>query len=368
MYIALSGFAISCASLANQGTLDSSFLEIFFTFVIVIFSCCAYSFKKHDIFFNYSIMEDEHYYKKVFINVGKLAVNMFIFMTISLSANILISINTVTRNSWHAMLSIFSTYTYVFIILALAYIIYSYLEKSSYDNESFSLSYAPFITLIISVVLSLISLIFYLKISSPYLTEETAFITGILNNTCTVCLVAFATYFSYEIQKERKNLAAKTGELIYILSISISSVLNSFFASVHHLIFQVTVQHNHNHSEETKEIFQNIKKLLFDQTNIMEITNDIVAAAQFLSVIILISILIKKGFISEKHYLICAVIFFICTADIISRNIFNVYDDASNLFKISIFKCIVFIGMIVYCAAVVFNISRKKRNNALKEE
>jgi hypothetical protein len=100
----------------------------------------------------------------------------------------------------------------------------------------------------------------------------------------------------------------------------------------------------------------------------MEITNDIVAAAQFLSVIILISILIKKGFISEKHYLICAVIFFICTADIISRNIFNVYDDASNLFKISIFKCIVFIGMIVYCAAVVFNISRKKRNNALKEE
>ena len=200
-------------------------LTVLFDFIFVY---CVYSFKKRDIYFNYSILESESYYKGVFKNLGRLALWAAALFAESVFSYMIFHTFEYTKYPIKQMSEVFSAILALFIIIFLAYVMLavlylalSALEKSSYDNEKKLLSRSTVAAIIVSGALAvfmsrLATLVIDVVLSALSLLPVYNYISHWSDTTFEVMLALAVTYFSYEYTraKNAKSIAKLCSALI----------------------------------------------------------------------------------------------------------------------------------------------------------
>ena len=209
---------------------------IIYTLLFIIGIYVVYSFKKNDIYFNYSIMDSDHYYKGVFKNIGKLSLYALAFLGISaISFMGIIAIKTPdSARVLKILLDTLAYYVGAFIEVALLYLLYSFLEKCSYNSEN-SVSKSTIISLVITIFIYAVYTAGVIFVDSTWVSQATAVqlvsIISTLDTYIKFALLIFLTYFGYEYQRVRKNkllsAACVTILLSEVLSIFISQISGS---------------------------------------------------------------------------------------------------------------------------------------------
>lgn len=359
LFACLTAFSISCAAMLRIGTLDTGIMGIFTVFIMAIFTYIAYEFKKREIYFNYSIIEDDRYYTKVLINIAKFGLIMVCFMLLSWVANIIISAGYYTDGALGAMKNISSTYYLAFMLCSLAYFIYSILEKTSYDNESALLSKAPFVTLLVAAIISVISILIYVKImlSNDYLTSAYAYLVSALKNLSWICIAAFSIYLNHEYQRERKSKLLDIGTKIFALTIPVYCFISQFITLSLHFAQRLIMLSLTG--TELYEKYQLMHTTLYESGKTI---SDITAVLQFIAVIFILNDLMKHRYISDFHSFILLAFIAVCTVYLILRA--KLSDTIQGAYIINLFRLSVFTAVIVYACIVTLIIKRKKAKEA----
>ena len=131
---------------------DSGFGNIFSVLFFSIGTYFIYKFKSNDIYFNYSLMEDKHYYKSIFKNIGNFALYILCLLGVSAISFVFFVVNKELNQTIliKHILQIVVLYTGVMIGFSLLYLLYSFLEKMSYNSIRW-LSKSTIISLVITV-------------------------------------------------------------------------------------------------------------------------------------------------------------------------------------------------------------------------
>ena len=190
---------------ADRG-LDSILPVLLFVIGIYV----VYSFKRNDIYFNYSIMESGHYYSEVFKTIGKFALFALILFCIStLSLMGLIAIKTPEQALLPRIL--FQTAGYYIVTLAelsALYLLYSFLEKCSYKKET-SISNSTVTSLCITIAIYAVYTAGVIFVDTlPFSQSDAMQIVSVLSGFdiyIKFALLIFLTYFGYEYQRVRQN-------------------------------------------------------------------------------------------------------------------------------------------------------------------
>lgn len=210
-----------------------------FIFIILIFTdgiYAIYSFKKEDIYFNYSFIDSNSYYKCVLKKIRKLTLSILIMFFISFFISLFLMIykNLKIDFMLHIFLNIIIAYILMCFIASIIYLIYSCLEKDSYESKSF-VSKASIISLLITTVLHLLWSLFVININRlPISQANTLMIISSVGSIVSLyiifTLMIFLTYFSYEYLKNKTSkgvsLACKIILLSQVLAFFIDSVLD----------------------------------------------------------------------------------------------------------------------------------------------
>jgi len=353
LILSLAGFALACAAFQNIGTFDISISEIAFSFIMSLFAYCAYAFKKSEIYFNYSIMEDENYYIKVVWNIVKLAICTFGLMIISFISNIFIDMTGGSRNGMEVMGQLASMYFSAFTLIALAYFVYSYLEKTSYDNESALLSNSPFITLAVAAAVSVFLVLYCIKMLLTPSPQGSGGIIGILHHMCDVCIIAFLTYLNYEYQRERKSRLIGAGTGIILSTIPAFQCISAFLV-IHLNSFSRLIMSHHN-NEDAREMYRVYYEKTYDAMNLCK---DITAALQLIAVILIFRSLIKRKHIPDSHYFIIIFSIAVCAADLCLRPYFS--GTLQGEYVLALFRNSVFTAILLYSSVITLGIKKKK--------
>ena len=202
---------------------DSGFGNIFSVLFFSIGTYFIYKLKSNDIYFNYSLMEDEHYYKSVFKNIWKFAFYIlclfgvsaisFIFFVVTKELNQTILVKHI--------LQIIGLYTSVMLGFSLLYLLYSFLEKMSYNSTrwlSKSTIISLGITVFIYAVYTLIVVFANSLASSQTQAMQTVSLVSYLGFCINFALLIFLTYFGYEYLKVKQNKLLAFACLMILLS------------------------------------------------------------------------------------------------------------------------------------------------------
>ena len=353
LFVSLTGFSVASTAMVRFGTGDINTSGIFFSFMIPLFAYCAYAFKNSEIYFNYSIMEEEKYYSNVIWNIVKLAGCIFALTAVSLIANIFMGLGTGSSYTLEAMKELSSMYFYTFMVMALAYFAYSCLEKNSYNNESALLSNSPFITLSIAAAVSLFSVLYCIKMILTPSAQGSGGVIGIFKHMCDVCIIAFLTYLNYEYQRESKSVLIGAGTKIILTSIPTLQCVSSFYTI--HLNSFSNLMINHTVSEELRETFRLYYEKMYGA---MGLCTDITAALQFIAIILIFRGLIKRKHISDSHYFIIIFSAAVCAADLCLRPYFS--GTFRGEYVLALFRNSVFTAVLLYSAFIALTVKNKK--------
>ena len=240
-------------------------------FPIVIY--CVYSFKKSEIYFNYSILDGTDYYKNVLKNIGKLGLRVLVLFAVSLTTlcfSVLV-LNMTAKIFLSCMLSIILTYVFCFASAVALYLFLSVLEKSSYDNEKMLISKATVISFVICVGLIFVMAIFSIAASSYInslsreeinafamigitIGELVARANYIINGMKTLSILSLAlslTYFCYEYGRAKKNKLFSRSAAAFLCIVGIKN----FFLSCYQIAMVVTIQVVHDMAESVDNFY-----------------------------------------------------------------------------------------------------------------
>lgn len=116
---------------------DAGFGAIFVTLFLILGAYTVLTFRKNDVYFNYSLMEGVSYYGGVFRNIGRLALATLGYTALAiLSALITALLQKVKQATVVSLLfDIILTYTAILTVLSVIYLVYSLLERKSYLED-----------------------------------------------------------------------------------------------------------------------------------------------------------------------------------------------------------------------------------------
>lgn len=198
----------SCVKLPNDFFYMPSYDSIkTVIFVVGVYIICE--FRRNDIFFNYSIMENEHYYRCVFKNICRFFLYIICLIAIStvsfLTIYMLDMYNAVPTK---LILQAAGSFLTTFVVLSIMYLIYSFLEKTSCENEMF-LSHSSIFSLAVTIILyvmftQIIIAIDILPISQA-LKLQMSSVFSVVKIYLQFALIMFMAYFNYEYKKVKNN-------------------------------------------------------------------------------------------------------------------------------------------------------------------
>ncbi len=219
--------------------------------ILPIVTYIVYSFKKHEIYFNYSILENEHYYNCVLKNIRKFGLRMLGLFGISLFG-LLICISKIKIYILVLIISYIFIYIFIFTISSLLYLLLSALEKSSYDNQTKLISKATTVSFITSTALTVVCSAISVKVMAYInslnksdmnmnipigtLIARLDYLISYINFFITLALILSITYFCYEYSRAKQNriLSASCGAILVLKG------CKEFFSACYRII-QITV-------------------------------------------------------------------------------------------------------------------------------
>lgn len=273
-------------------------LLVYDTFLFLLFfvicNYIIYSFKKNDIYLNYHLMEDDHYYTGVWKNIGKLSVRALYCLGISMTADLMLDLftGTVTFNIIEAYIIFFFIYVSFTATLAVLYLLYSFLEKSSYNSERL-VSKATVISLLITIFIyalyaCFIVYISMLPISQSEIYMEVSQMSTICSNILIFTILMFLTYFGYEYQKKKPNRLLSAALLTIILSFVLSEISSYVYSHIQYMLLDTLLNSN------SYELIQTMANILNCKSDLVCITNSV-------GFILTVIALIKDRSIGKGH-------------------------------------------------------------------
>lgn len=220
---------------------------------VLAFTVGAYvvcSFRRNDICFNYSIIDSDRYYVGVFKNIGRLALYALALLGISAISFTIraMVIGSSERLAW-VLIETVVCHLLTFAVLAVLYLLYSYLEKCSYDKED-SISRSTVVSLWITIIIYAVYTAAVIWIDRLPISQANA--VGIASTLSSLdiyirlALLVFLTYFGYEYQRVRKNrlLSAACNTLILseVLAVLVGQVVSGLI-----LIFMPEILKQESH-------------------------------------------------------------------------------------------------------------------------
>lgn len=295
--IALGAFAFDIPIVLYLGKpltfADNGSSGIIYTLLFIVGIYVVYSFRKNDIYFNYSIMDSDYYYKGVFKNIGKLSLYALAFLGISAISFIgVIVIKTPdSARVLKILLDTLAYYVGAFIEVALLYLLYSFLEKCSYNSEN-SISKSTIISLVITIFIYAVYTAGVIFVDSTAISQATAVqlvsIMSTLDTYIKFALLIFLTYFGYEYQRVHKNKLLSAACVTILLSETLSIFIGQISGSLI-LVFMPEIM-----SQDAYIINQ-----LFSTINVS--IEDASSLANIVGFVLIIFALVKDKLIHKAH-------------------------------------------------------------------
>ncbi|MBQ8357619.1 MAG: hypothetical protein IJX39_07405 [Clostridia bacterium] len=272
---------------------DGGFDDIIYILLFVVGIYVVYSFKRNDIYFNYSIIDSDRYYKGVFKNIGKLALYALAFLGIS-AISFVGLVATKTPDSaliTKILLQTVAYYIGTFTELALLYLLYSFLEKSSYNSEN-SMSKSTIISLGITIFIYAVYTASVIFVDAQPISQTSAMqIVSIISSFdiyIKFALLIFLTYFGYEYQRVRKNTLLSAACIIILLSETLSVFIGQISGS---LIFVFMPEIMSQDAYIINQLFSTINVSIEDASSL----------ANIVGFVLIIFALVKDKLIHKAH-------------------------------------------------------------------
>ena len=228
---------------------DGEFDRILLVLSFVVGIYVIYGFRRNDIYFNYSIMEDEHYYKSVFKNIGKLASYIScLFVVSAISFTLFVVTKELNQGILiKHILQIVGSYMTVLLELSLLYLLYSFLEKTSYNSTrwlSKSTAISLGITVFLYAVYTIIATIADALANSQAQAVQTVSAASSLAVYIDFALLIFLTYFSYEYLKVRHNKLLSAACLTILLSEASAFLIGEAWSGITRLFLREMIEYD----------------------------------------------------------------------------------------------------------------------------
>lgn len=329
---------------------DSGFDSIFRVLFFTVGTYFIYGFKSNDIYFNYSLMEDEHYYKSVFKHIGNFA--LYILCLLGVSA-ISFTLFVVTREFNQAILvklilQIIGLYAGVTLGFSLLYLLYSFLEKMSYNSTrwlSKSTIISLGITVFIYAVYTLIVVFANSLASSQAQAMQTVSLASYLGFCIDFALLIFLTYFSYEYLKVKPNKLLAFACLMILLNEVSAFLIGQLWSEIRNLFLREMIEYD----TYTTTYFLSIAKSIIQ--NLSSIINTIGFS-------LIIIALIKDRTIGKPNL---AMIF----GFVILSGIEMFLHTQTGYLEVNIYHSISNIAVLIYFCILITCIERKQVNKTL---
>ena len=347
-------FPVSFGYISLQNAPEAALCTVF----LVLGIYCAHTFKKNGIYFNYSIIERENYIKNVFRRVGKLGYYTLILYTITLLSDFLspiLNIKTIGFGSGNLLFAIIlytAVYTLAFIVLALLYLFYSYLEKTSFTNEKKLVSRSSVISIVLSALFSCIGTYIVSAINSLDARETVKVallsISDWITPVTTLGLAIFITYFNHEYQKNKESRLFRFATHFYMITMIFGAVAGLCF-SVSNFTF---VFHSFS-ANINGEIAFRIQNIYY---NINVFLSDAVSLAELISISLAVAALIKNKDIHGAHAISIFAFALVCGADLFLRT-------QLDTIPLSLVRLAINTSILIYCCVVVALVAKKQLEN-----
>lgn len=266
---------------------------IIYTLLFTVGIYVVYSFRKNDIYFNYSIMDSDRYYKGVFKNVGKLGLYTLAFLGVSMISFVGVVVIKSPDNARVAMI-LWNTLAYylgAFTEIALLYLLYSFLEKCSYNSEK-TISRSTGISLGITILIYAVYTAGVIFVDSTAISQATAVqLVSIMSSFdiyIKLALLIFLTYFGYEYQRVRKNKLLSAGCVTILLSETLSVFIGQVVGS---LIFVFMPEIMSQEAYIINQLFSTINVTIEDASSL----------ANAVGFVLIIFALVKDKLICKAH-------------------------------------------------------------------
>ena len=272
---------------------DQGFGGIILVLLFIVGVYVVFSFRRNDIYFNYSIMDSDHYYKNVFRNIGKLALYALAFLGIAIISFLgLLIVKSLSSTIILKIILEILVYFFVFFIeLSLLYLLYSFLEKCSYDCEN-SISKSTIISLLITIFIYAVYTACVIFIDSLPISQTSATqLVSVLSNFdvyIKFALLVFLTYFGYEYQRLYKNKLLNAGCTTILLSEALSIFIGQILSSLIFVFMPEII------SQDAYIISQ-----LFSFVNVF--IGDALALANIVGFVLIIFALVNDKLINKAH-------------------------------------------------------------------
>ena len=328
-------------SFADAGLGSSLYVLMFVVGAYVI-----YSFKGNDIYFNYSILDSEHYYGRVFANIGKMALYALAYLGISaVSVTCLVIVSSLSQAAVLELLLQLPLYSIgVLTVLSVLYFLYSFLEYTAYTSKS-PISRATVISLFITVLIyaaytACVILLDSLPISQANAAMLVSAISG-FEIYIRFALIIFLTYFAYEYRRVRKSKLISAAYVTVLLGESISMLLSNTSRGALFVLMPEIMRDNGYILINT-----------FADINVcIELATSLAAAVGLTLAIVA---LMRDGYIRKWHVLFIVLIaIFGCTELFLRTQI--------GALGVSIYRFITEILSLCYCGVLVAAVGRKQR-------
>ena len=325
---------------------DGMIYTLLFTVGIYV----VYSFRKNDIYFNYSIMDSDRYYKGVFKNVGKLGLYTLAFLGVSMISFVGVVAIKAPDNARVAMI-LWNTLAYylgAFTEIALLYLLYSFLEKCSYNSEK-TISKSTGISLGITILIYAVYTAGVIFVDSTAISQATAVqLVSILSSFdiyIKLALLIFLTYFGYEYQRVRKNKLLSAACVTILLSETLSVFIGQVVGS---LIFVFMPEIMSQEAYIINQLFSTINVTVEDASSL----------ANAVGFVLIIFALVKDKLICKAHRFVVGAFAAFGGVELFLRT-------QVDILQVNIYHFIVEIIVLCYFGLLVVRTGKKARETLL---
>ena len=328
----------------TDGGFDRIFLVLFFVVGIYV----IYGFRRNDIYFNYSIMENEHYYKSVLKNIGKLAIYILCLFAVSaISFTLFVATKELDQVILiKHILQIVILYVVVLFEFSLLYLLYSFLEKMSYNSTRW-LSQSTAISLGITVFIYAVYTFIVMFVDSLAISQaqamQTVSVASSLAFYIDFALLIFLTYFSYEYLKVKHNKLLSAACLTILLSETLAFIIGQVWGGITSLFLREMIEYDAyiitHFLSTTKTIIQDLSSI-----------------ANMIGFSLIIIALIKDKTIRKSN--LTAIISFV-----VLGGIEMFLRTQTGYLEVNIFHSLAEIAVLIYFCILVICIVRKQTNS-----
>lgn len=338
-------FCLPIAFFLNQTNqfADVGFGGVLYVLLFIVGIYVVYSFRCNDIYFNYSIMDSDRYYKSVFKNIGRLALYALSFLGVSFMSFLWLVIR-YDPDAASLVIVIFALITYYgssLFALALVYLLYSFLERSSYRSENL-ISKSTVISLGITILIYAVYTASVMYVDSTAISQAGAMqLVSLLSSFDTYikfALLIFLTYFGYEYQRSHENKLLSAA----CLTILLSETLSVWLAQISGSLIFVFMPEIFNQEIAMINCFATLNVLIEDTSSIADVVG----------FVLIIFALVKDKYIHKGHRFAVLAFAVLGGIEIFLRT-------QVTVLQVDIYHFIVEISILLYLSVLVTCVGRR---------